>query len=224
MSTETFRAYLQKIFRLIFRILTYVEVQGLDHVPEKGGCILATNHLSIVDPVLVLALIDRSDATALVAKKHQKNPFIRWLITAAGGIWLNRDETDTRALRAACAHLQGGGILGISPEGTRSHTHALIPPKTGVAFLADKAGVPLIPVAITGTEITFSELISLHRPHITVRFGEKFSLPTVMRQDRDIILQRNTDEIMSRIAALLPTAYQGVYANHPRVRELIEET
>jgi 1-acyl-sn-glycerol-3-phosphate acyltransferase len=205
------RSYFKRLFRFLIKVLTRLQVEGLENVPAEGGLLLATNHLSVVDPVLV---------SALVAKNHQKNPIFRAVIDAVGGIWINREEADARAFRTARAHLQSGGALGIAPEGTRSQTGALIPPKTGAAYLADKAGVPVIPVAITGTEETFAKLRSFRRPRITLRFGRPFTLPPVTRQARDADLQRNTDEIMSQIATLLPSAYRGVYAGHPRLLEL----
>jgi 1-acyl-sn-glycerol-3-phosphate acyltransferase len=211
---------LRFIFNFLFRTLTRLKVEDFHNVPKEGGYILATNHLSVLDPPLIFILLDRFDITALVAKKHQKNPIFRSIINALSGIWLNREEADTRAVRQAKAHLQSGGVLGIAPEGTRSPTKALMPAKTGAAYLADQARVPILPTAIIGTENALPEILTLRRPRITVRFGKPFHLLPIDRKDRDAGLKRNTDEIMSRIAALLPTSYQGVYADHPRVREL----
>jgi 1-acyl-sn-glycerol-3-phosphate acyltransferase len=169
----------------------------------------------------VYCLINRENVTGLVAKKHQKNPFFHWVIDTMGGIWLNRNEIDTRALRAARDHVKSGGVLGIAPEGTRSDTGALIKAKTGVAFIADQAKAPILPVAVSGTWQITSEILTLRRPVIKVNFGESFTLPQVDRSSRDADLKRNTDEIMCRLAALLPPENRGVYADHPRVQELI---
>lgn len=216
MTNLLIRRILRYIFRALFFVLTRLELDGKGNLPGQGGYILASNHLDLIDAPLIFMLLDREDATALVAKKHQRNPFLRLLINAVGGIWLNREEADTRALRMARAHLQGGGVLGIAPEGTRSHTGALIPAKTGVAYLAAFAGVPIVPVAIWGTENGLKRAFTLKRPKINVRFGEPFELPSLDRQSRDASLKRNTDIIMSRIAALLPPKYRGVYAGHPQ--------
>jgi 1-acyl-sn-glycerol-3-phosphate acyltransferase len=218
---HTLLKVLCSVFRLLFFLLTRVNTEGLEYLPRTGGYIVAANHLSILEVPLVYCLLGRDDVRGLVAKKHQKNPIFRWIINIIGGIWLNREEADTRAIRAARDHLKQGGVLGISPEGTRSPTGALIAAKNGVAYLADQAGVPIIPVAIIGTWKVTSKLLTLQRPPILVRFGEPFSLPKVERADREDGLQHNTDEIMSRIAALLPQKYRGVYADHPRVRELL---
>lgn len=209
------------IFRVLFFLLTRVQVSGKKYFPETGGYIVAANHLSIIEVPLVYCLINRENVTGLVAKKHQKNPFFHWVIDTMGGIWLNRNEIDTRALRAARDHVKSGGVLGIAPEGTRSDTGALIKAKTGVAFIADQAKAPILPVAVSGTWQITSEILTLRRPVIKVNFGESFTLPQVDRSSRDADLKRNTDEIMCRLAALLPPENRGVYADHPRVQELI---
>jgi 1-acyl-sn-glycerol-3-phosphate acyltransferase len=207
---------------VIFFLLTRVRVIGKENIPVQGGYIAAANHLSIIEVPLVYCLIDRYDVTGLVAKKHYKNPFFRWLVNALGGIWLNRDEIDTRALRAARDHVKSGGVLGIAPEGTRSDTGALLQAKTGVAFLADQAEALILPVAVSGTWQISPEVLTLRRPVIKVNFGEPFNLPAIDRSSRDVDLKRNTDEIMCRLAALLPPENRGVYAEHPRVQELIQ--
>lgn len=220
MPSNMTKSLLRVIFSTLFRLLARVNVEGIENVPEEGGYIVATNHLSILDAPLMYVVLNRYDLTALVTKKHQKNPILRWLINAVGGIWLNRDEADTRALRSAQAHLESGGVLGIAPEGTRSPTHSLLPAKTGVAYMADRTQALIVPVAYIGTERAIPKMLTLKRPQMTVRFGKPFQLPPMNRKTRDQDLKRNTDEIMSRIASLLPRKYQGVYADHPRVQEL----
>lgn len=210
------------VFRVLFFLLTRVRVNGRENIPTEGGYIAAANHISIIEVPLVYCLLNRYDVTGLVAKKHSKNPLFRWLINSLEGIWLNREEIDTRALKAARDHLKGGGVLGIAPEGTRSDTGALIQGKTGIAFLADQAGVPILPVAVSGTWQITSEILKLRRPVIMVNIGEIFRLPKVNRKERDEDLKRNTDEIMCQLAALLPSENRGYYADHPRVLELLQ--
>jgi 1-acyl-sn-glycerol-3-phosphate acyltransferase len=216
------RSLIHYVLSLLIRLLTRVEVIGFDNMPRKGGYIVATNHASILDPVLIFVLSPRKDVTALVAKKHQKNPLYRWIVNSVGGIWLNRDDPDAHAIRTARDYLQNGGLLGISPEGTRSPSGKLILAKTGAAYLADVARVPIIPVAITGTHNGIRRALALQHPCLTIRFGKPFTLAPIDRRNRDAGLACNTDEIMCRIAAMLPTEYHGVYAGHPRLKELSE--
>lgn len=216
------RTTLRTLIRLAFKLLSRVTVYGLEWLLPSGGYILAVNHLSRVDPPLVFSLIERDEVTALVADTYKKRPFFRWIIRLVDGIWINRGEADLHALRQARDHLRGGGVLGIAPEGTRSHTGALMRGKTGVAYLADKAGVPVIPVAISGTDGAVWQLLRFRRPAIQIQFGAPLTLPPIQRHEREAALQRNTDEIMCQIAAMLPGKYHGFYANHPRLKELLE--
>lgn len=215
------RDLMRAVMRVLFKTLTHVEVEGLENVPETGGCILAVNHFSRLDPPLVYILLKRKDVTGLAADKYKTYPLISWVINMADGIWINREEADYGALREARKYLEGGGILGIAPEGTRSSTGGLLQAKTGVAFIADKTGAPIIPVAIFGTENAVNQMLRLRRPSIHVRFGKAMVLPPIDRKERDSGLQRNTEEIMCQIAAMLPPAYRGVYTEYPRVSELL---
>jgi 1-acyl-sn-glycerol-3-phosphate acyltransferase len=207
----------------LFRILTSLNVTGLENVPKQGPAILAINHLNIIDAPLIFILVPRNDLTALVAKKHHKNPFLRIIVNIMDGIWINRDEADSQAMRAARDHLRKGGLLGIAPEGTRSSTGLLNPAKTGVAYLASKAGVPIIPVALSGTYKGLTKALLLQHPSITVRIGKPIELEPFERKERDAALQYYTDEIMCQIAAMLPPAQRGAYATYPRTMELLDK-
>jgi 1-acyl-sn-glycerol-3-phosphate acyltransferase len=217
------RSFLQWVLKIIFRVLTRLKATGIENIPLEGGCLLTGNHLGIIDGPLIFCLIPRDDATALVALKHKRNPFIRLLVEAAGGIWIDRTRTDFQALKKAHTHLKNEGLLGLAPEGTRSDNQALIQAKPGVAFLADKSDTIILPVGITGSENALKKILTLQRPQIYVHFGEPFKLPPLDRKSRETTLLRNTDEIMCRIAALLPETYRGIYADHPRLMELLEK-
>lgn len=217
---DVLRRILQIIVRVLLALLARIRVQGLENIPAEGGAILATNHLSRLDSPVLFALIHREDLTGLVADTYQKSWFFRWLVNAVHGIWINREEADVHALRAARDYLQSGGLLGIAPEGTRSRSGALMKAKTGVAYLADKAGVPIIPIAIYGTEKVFRELSRFRKPVVNVCIGKPFVLPPLERTNRSAALQQNTDEIMCRIAAMLPAEYRGAYADHPQLQAI----
>ena len=204
----------------VFRHFTHVEVIGLENMPKEGGCIVCVNHIALIDPAVIFMYSGRRDLSALVAKKHQSNRVLRWIVDVVGGIWLNRDEADTHAIRASQDFLRQGGCLGLAPEGTRSATKTMIEAKTGAAYLAEKAQVPIVPVGLAGTETLLASWKRLRKPQIQMIVGKPFMLQPVDRKDRDAGLKRNTDEIMCRIATLLPEKYHGFYAGHPRLREL----
>lgn len=209
----------------MFRTLTRLEVVGIENLPSSGGCLLAANHLSRLDAPLIFSLLTRKDSTALVADKYKKYPIFNWIVETAEAIWLDRDNPDFGALRAAVKYMRAGGAIGIAPEGTRSNTHSLMTPKPGVAFLAMKANVPIVPIAISGTEKTMYELIRFRRSRIRVEFGKPFELAVASRKDKDkdAALHQAADEIMCQIARYLAPQYWGAYAEHPRLKELLTE-
>jgi 1-acyl-sn-glycerol-3-phosphate acyltransferase len=113
----------------------------------------------------------------------------------------------------------------MSPEGTRSPTGGLLEGRPGAAYLAAKSGLPVVPVAEYGGEDAkvIERLRRFRRMEIHIQVGEPFILPPLPARNREAVLQEYTDEIMCRIAALLPPAYHGVYADHPRLKELLGE-
>jgi 1-acyl-sn-glycerol-3-phosphate acyltransferase len=211
------------IIDLIVRLFCRLEVHGRERIPSSGSFAVASNHLGRLDPVLVYYYLDRKDIIMLVAEKYRKIPLARWFVKQLNAIWVDRFNADFSAVREALHRLRKGGVLVLAPEGTRSQTGALIEARPGVSYLVAKAGVPIIPVALIGSEDKYvvSQFRRLRRPHITARVGEPFTLPPLKGKERDAALQAYTDEIMCRIAALLPPSYRGVYADHPRLKELL---
>jgi 1-acyl-sn-glycerol-3-phosphate acyltransferase len=173
------------------------------------------NHLSNFDPALLFSLIRRPDVTGLVAANYQDRPFDRFIVEAAGGLWLRRGASDRKALESALALLDQGWMVGMAPEGRRSPTRALIEGKRGAAFLATTANVPIVPVGVVKTEQLGSALKRLRRIDLTVQIGEPFLLPHPTQTNHRQDLEAATVTIMCRIAALLPPEYRGVYADHP---------
>lgn len=161
--------------------------------------------------------------TALVTTKYLKYPLIRWFIVTAQGIWLDRDTADFSAFRTAMTALNQGMAIGIAPEGTRSKDAQLLEGKPGTALLALRAGVPILPVAISGTEDAVSKMKRFKRPLITVQFGKLIPAPTLDRNNREEQLQQLTDEVMCQIASMLPEHYRGFYKEHQRLKEILAE-
>ncbi len=211
--------------RYLVKTLTKFRVENQERLPAQGGVLITTNHLSRLDTPILMAITDRDDLVAIVAKKYKEKPFFKWVLEkVAAMVWMDRTKTDFSAIRQALEHLRHGAMMGIAPEGTRSkESDGLLQGKPGAALMAVQASVPIIPVGIIGSEMINQKILRLQRPSITIRVGEPYKLPEMDRNDRQAWLSRNTDEIMCRIAALLPPAYRGVYADHPRLKELMEE-
>lgn len=213
---------LRSIVRFVMRLITRIEVHGLEKIPP-GNVIIAANHLGRLDTAVLLCVLDREDIIMPIAEKYRDHPIFGAIGRAANGIWLNRFEADYSALRKILERMEQGGLLVIAPEGTRSKTEALQEGKMGVAFLAGKSGYPVLPVAVTGTEdrVIVENLKRLRRSKIVVRAGDMFNIEIPKGRGREEAMHRATDEIMCRIGAMLPEKYRGVYAEHPRLKELL---
>lgn len=221
----TFLQVVQFVSRIILRIMSRTRITGFENVPRSGGAIVVTNHLGRLDAMLGVVLTDRHDFIMLIADKYQSSRLWNWWARKIDAVWLNREEADFHAMRVVLKRLKAGEILGMAPEGTRSLNEALQPGRQGAAYLAAKSGVPIIPVGLTGTEdrVVRQRLKRLLRLDIDIHIGEPFTLPPMDRHDREAYLERSTDEIMCRIAAQLPPRYRGIYADHPRLQELLME-
>lgn len=214
---------LRSIIGFLLKQLTQTEFIGVENIPPEGGVLIACNHMSRLDIPVLFITPNRPEITALVTTKYLKYPLLRWFIVTAEGIWLDRDTADFSAFRKAVEALKQGKALGIAPEGTRSQTAKLIEGKPGTALLALRTGVPIVPVAIVGTEDGMSKLLRLKRPRITAEYGKPIIPPKLDRSNREGQLQNLTDEVMCRIAAMMPKKYHGFYAEHPRLKELLAE-
>lgn len=217
------RNVIRWLVRLLFNIIARVEVKGYEHLPKEGSFVIATNHLGIVDAPIAFYALDRWDMFVMIAEKWEKVALFRWLGKYFNFIFIDRYNPDIKNLRKVISLMEKNNILVIAPEGTRSRVGSLIEAKPGVSYLATKLNRPIVPVAITGTEdkALFGNLKKLRRAHITITAGPAFTLPPLPREHRDEVLKQYTDEIMCHIAAILPEKYRGVYAEHPRLKELL---
>lgn len=199
------------IVNTLLSLITRREYIGLENIPAEPPYILVTNHLAVFDPPLLLTVCPHT-VRAFAAAKHKRNPLYAPLLTMMGSIWVRRGEVDRQALRGALDVLRRGEVLGMAPEGTRARgTYALQEGKTGPAYLATRADVPIVPVGLTGTEQIKRNLPRLCRTHVRVVVGQPFRLPESGRV-RGQKLHEYTDLIMRHIAELLPEEYRGVYA------------
>lgn len=203
---------LRAVIGFLLRTLSRLEVEGLEHLPAEGPLLLVTNHLFWLDaPVLMVAFPYRAQVFA--GEKWARNPLVGPLFRWLDAIFVERGEVDRKALRRALAVLRGGGVLGLAPEGTRSKTGALQRGHSGAAFMAFRTGVKLVPVVIWGQKAIFPSLRRFRRATVHVVFGPPFEPPAVEGKVNAAEVHQFTDEIMYRLAAMLPPAYRGVYAD-----------
>ena len=199
---------------LAMRFLGPLRYQGLEHVPREGAFILVSNHISLLDPMIIGGTAGHLTGRLVhfMAKQEVRSwPLIGWLATQAGVYFVHRGEGDRAAQRLSLELLANGEPIAVFPEGTRSGDGVLGEPRDGAALLAMRSGIPLLPVSITGSNRIFPRGARLpRRSRVTVRVGEPLMLTRQAsgRIDRQE-LASGTDRIMHAIAALLPPAQRG---------------
>jgi 1-acyl-sn-glycerol-3-phosphate acyltransferase len=203
------------LVRMVARLLLRVQVTGLEHVPASGPSILVANHINFIEPFLLYVLLPRH-ITALAKVELWGNPISRLWVESWGCIPIRRGETDLNAIRSALQILQQGGMLGLAPEGTRSHHGRLQRARQGVVLLALHAPDTLIlPVAVYGQEQFYENLRRLRRTAVQIVIGPGFYLNPGEERATHEMRQAISDEIMMQIAALLPEQYRGAYSHVP---------
>ncbi|MCT2007371.1 lysophospholipid acyltransferase family protein [Micrococcus lylae] len=208
------------VVRPVVRALFNPWVKGRAHVPETGGAILASNHLSVSDSVFMPASLDRQ-VHFLAKMEYFTGTGLKGWITRKFFVAINQLPMDRsggaaslRSLQAGLEALQEGNLLGIYPEGTRSPDGRLHRGKIGVAKLALAADVPVVPIAMIGTDKVQPIGQSLPRPgRVGVIFGEPLTFSHLKdRKDEIAVLRQVTDEIMEAIRRLSGQEYVDVYA------------
>ncbi|MFI2642487.1 lysophospholipid acyltransferase family protein [Streptomyces sp. NPDC018610] len=211
------------LLRLLFR----PRIEGLEHVPASGPAIVAGNHLSFADHFLMPAVLTRR-ITFLAKAEYFTGPGLKGRLTAAffrsaGQIPVDRSgkEAGRAAIREGLGVLRAGDLLGIYPEGTRSHDGRLYKGKVGVAVMALEAGVPVVPCAMIGTFEAQppGRVVPRIRP-VVIRFGEPldFSRYAGMEGEKTV-LRAVTDEIMYAILSLSGQEYVDRYAAVAKAEE-----
>ncbi|GGY87500.1 lysophospholipid acyltransferase family protein [Streptomyces nitrosporeus] len=204
------------LLRLAFR----PRIEGLEHIPDEGAAIVAGNHLSFSDHFLMPAMLKRR-ITFLAKAEYFTGPGIKGKLTAAffhsiGQIPVDRSGRDAgqAAIREGLGVLRKGELLGIYPEGTRSHDGRLYKGKVGVAVMAVKAGVPVVPCAMVGTfEIQPPGKVVPRIRRVTIRFGEPLDFSRYAgMEDQKAAIRAVTDEIMYAILGLSGQEYVDAYA------------
>ena len=196
----------------LLRLLSRFEIEGLEHVPAEGPYLLIANHLHWLDPPVIMAAFPYR-AYVFAAAKWQSNIVLAPILRSMDAIFVRRGEVDRKALREALAVLEGGAVLGLAPEGTRSKTGAMQRGRSGAAYMAYRAGVPLVPVAITGQEKVFPSIWRFRRARVRAVFAPPFAPPSVEGKASAAAVHAFSEDIMYHLAALLPPEYRGIYSD-----------
>jgi len=206
--------------RILARCTTRVRVEGdTSAIPRTGPVILAANHISNADPVLVGAWLTPRLGRRIhwLGKKEMFDwPIVGWMARNGGVVPVDRAGADVEAFRLAQRVLEAGHVLVVFPEGTRSPTAELQTPKDGLAMLALRTDATIVPVGISNTDTVWPKGRFLPTPgrHATMRIGEPFKVGELLAPgiDRKSAKTLATTLIMRRIAALLDPRHRGAYA------------
>lgn len=205
------RFFLDGVGRLILAVFTRLHVEGLENIPKTGPVILAANHVSVPEPML-LAILPKRQVELIGASDIVYEPFYKIVTDAYGYIHMDRGSLDRENLRNAIGILEQGGILGIFPEGgTWSPGRMVVHP--GVAMLSERCQAPVVPVGFSGFNDSMGRIVRLERPRLTMRVGKP--LPPMNFQDsplpRKEALNAYAQEIMQAIRPLINDEDYQIY-------------
>jgi len=200
--------FLKANFEGVVAAAARLHVKGREKVPREGPVLLAVNHFSWADPVLVSAAIERP-AYYLAKERLFANAAARWFFTSMGQIPVNRQAGGNEdAVQAAVDLLARGVVVGVFPEGTRSRYGELKRGKTGVARIAARSGAPVVPIALTSAEFwPKHKAMPAWGERVYLNVGDPMRLDLKPGDAEDRQRMRDaTDDVMERVKALLDEA------------------
>ncbi len=198
-----------------FTLLGRVEVTGLENIPASGSVLLMMNHITALDPGIIMGAVSHRFVIPMTKIENTHNPIGAFAIWWWGAYTVNRGELDRKALTNSIELLKSGQCILIAPEGTRQKT-GLAQPKDGMAYIATKADTIIVPTAVSAGAIGWKDKWKrLQRPHIQVNFGRPFKLKaeghTRIPRDKLSVM---TDEAMYQLALAIPDAsLRGRYSD-----------
>jgi len=201
------------IICIILFLTSRVHLRGRYNIPRHGPYIIAANHLSWLDIPMVPAYVPGK--VVYMAKEESFRSKVGWLVRFLGAFPVKRGEGDRQAIRTANELLKKEKVLAIFPEGTRSKTRTMAKGHAGLGMIALRSGVPVLPVAIWGSE----DALKKFGAQVTICYGEPVVFkPKGAKITREEI-EAATEEVMRRIAAMLPERYRGVYGDAEKTKE-----
>ncbi|MGB0384658.1 MAG: lysophospholipid acyltransferase family protein [Ardenticatenaceae bacterium] len=204
------RRVLKFLAQACFALTARVTVTGLHHLPD-GPALLAANHLHHIDSPLLVAILPTP--AEIIALAERRKYWVTPIVHFYGSILVQRDEVDRSVLRAVLAALEQGKQVIIFPEARISRQGGLQEARDGVGYLALRANVPVVPIAISGSETILTAWREFRRPQITVTIAPPLTPSRDPTQPRRLHRKMFTHAIMSGIAAHLPPPYRGYYGN-----------
>jgi 1-acyl-sn-glycerol-3-phosphate acyltransferase len=201
------------IIKIITRIMCRADVAPLALIPDHGPLIIVSNHVNFLEAPLLYSHLLPRQMTGFMKAESWESPGLRLMAWLWQAIPLERGEADMRAIREALKVLKAGRILVVAPEGTRSGHGRLLRGKAGFVLLALRTSAPVLPVMHHGGEVIWQNLRRLRRTDFHAIVGNPFHIDPGETRVTSEVRQQMADEVMYQMAALLPPAYRGVYAD-----------
>lgn len=184
------------LFKLLFTVFLRLKVEGQENIPANGPLVIASNHLSLFDPPVIGTAATRK--VHFMAKQELFVPILGTIYKILGAFPVRRGGADRAAIKHGIDLLQGGQVLAIFPEGTRSKTGKLGKAEPGALMMASKAKAAIVPTCVSGTDVKRCGKIW---PQVTVKFGKPIYFPEDTPITKEL-LQSLTQEMMEAIAKM----------------------
>ena len=199
------------LVRIGTNILCRIDAPNIDQFPQKGPLIVISNHTGQLEVAVYFGQLAPRPLTGWAKMEAWDNAFLNWLFNLWGLIPVHRGEADSSALRKAIKAINDGFIFGIAPEGTRNITGRLKRAHPGAVMLATRSNAPIIPLVHWGGEDFLKNISRFKRTDFHIRFGKPFKLDLEDVKMTREIRQQIADEMMLKIAELMPPEYHGDY-------------
>ncbi len=217
--------FLRRLLPPILNPYLSMHVEGLENIPVDAPAILAMNHLSFIDSIVVPLNVPGRPVYYLGKADYFESWRTRWFFTGAGVVPVMREGGDAgqRSLDTGVQILRRGDLIGIYPEGTRSPDGRLYRGKTGPVRMALEAQVPIIPTAVKGTDkaMPTGKYLPVRHP-VSVRFGRPLDFSRFYdRKDDPFVLRSATDELMYELMMMTGQEYVDEYASKVKKGEVV---
>ena len=210
------RRILYPILRSIVPLFCKVEVTGLENIPRDGQTCIMINHISNLDPIAVTYAVPFRYVISLSKRENFSLPLLGWLFKQWGTYPINRGSIDRKALTQTIELMKSGQLVLMAPEGTR-HPEGLAEAKDGLAYIASKTDVVIVPTAICGAQDWLTRIKRFRRAYVRLHFGKPFKFKTagrkrIPREELGLMIQ----EAMYQLSLTIPEEYEafrGVYSD-----------
>ncbi len=211
--------YINFLIRVYTRITCRIDAPDLHKFPTHGPLIAIANHTGQIEVPLIFAHLQPRKLSGWAKAESWNNKFLNWVFGVWGIIPVRRGEADMHALKEALRALEKGLIFGVAPEGTRNYNGILRRAMPGTVIIALHSGAPIIPIAHWGGEVYLKNLKRFKRTDFHIRIGKPFKLNVEGLKVTGEVRQQIADEMMYRLAKLLPEEYRGEYSDMSKATE-----